>query len=297
MNAQATVIIAGFGQMGHAMQALLRERAALRIWEISPEKPALPDDIATAAAQTDFLLVCVPTLAHAAVLSPLAARLGSRTATLSIAKGLDPGGRCAAEILSALLPTRPWGVLGGPMIANELIAGKPGFAELGSGDPALVARARRLFPDWLGLEPNPEPRSVSWCGVLKNIYAPLVGVSDGLNWGDNVRGHLVMAASHEMSVLMGQFAGIPGSTYGDAGLADFVTTITSSSSHHYALGRRLALGDASNLECEGVHSLRVLLSQGRLPARGCPLLSIAAGIVKNPHDVAPRLHEWLTSAG
>lgn len=297
MNAQATVIIAGFGQMGHAMQALLRERATLRIWEISPEKTALPDAIATAAAQADFLLVCVPTLAHAAVLSLLAARLGSHTATLSIAKGLDPRGRCAAEILSALLPTRSWGVLGGPMIANELIAGKPGFAELGTGDPDLVERARRLFPDWLGLEPNPEPRSVSWCGVLKNIYAPLVGVSDGLNWGDNARGHLVMSALQEMRTLLAGFTGAEVDAYGDAGLADFVTTITSPSSHHYALGRRLALGDASNLECEGVHSLRVLQSQGRLPARGCPLLSIAAGIVKTPHDVAPRLREWLTAAG
>lgn len=297
MTTQSTVIVAGFGQMGHAMQALLGERAALHIWEISPEKPQLPDTIGAAAARADFLLVCVPTLAHAAVLGPLVGRLGSRTATLSIAKGLDEAGRCAADILSTRLPAHPWGVLGGPMIANELIAGKPGFAELGTSDPALVERARRLFPDRLGLEANLHPRSVSWCGVLKNIYAPLVGVSDGLGWGDNARGHLVMSALREMRDLLPEFAGAGADAYGDAGFADFVTTVTSPSSHHYALGRRLSAGDVSNLECEGVHSLRVLQARGKLPARAFPLLTIAAGIVKAPGDVASGLRAWLAAAG
>lgn len=293
----ATVVIAGFGQMGHAMQALLRERAALRIWEIAPEKPGLPDAIGTAAPQADFLLVCVPTTAHAAVLTPLVDRLGERTATLSIAKGLDDAGRCAADILSAQLPARSWGVLGGPMIANELIAGKPGFAELGTGDPTLVGRVRLLFPNWLGLEPKPHPQAVSWCGVLKNIYAPLVGIADGLGWGDNARGHLVMAATREMQILVERYAGSSGGAYGDAGFADFVTTVTSASSHHYALGRRLAAGDVSNLECEGVHSLRILRAQGRLSTRDCPLLLIASGIVQTPGGVASQLHGWLTAAG
>lgn len=293
----ATVVIAGFGQMGHAMQALLKERATHRIWEITPEKPGLPDAIGAAAPQADFLLVCVPTAAHAAVLKPLLDRLGERTATLSIAKGLDDEGHCAADILAARLPTRPWGVLGGPMIANELIAGKPGFAELGTRDPGLLGRVRHLFPERLGLETNPRPQAVSWCGVLKNIYAPLLGIADGLGWGDNTRGHLVMAAAREMQILIEQFAGSRTGAYGDAGLADFVTTVTSPSSHHHALGRRLAAGDVSNLECEGVHSLRILQAQGRLATRDCPLLLIAAGIVRAPGDVASQLHGWLTAAG
>ncbi len=297
VSTQDTVIVAGFGQMGHAMQSLLNGRAELHIWDISPQRPRLPDAIQSVAPHADFLLICVPTPVHPAVLTPLAALLTTRAATLSIAKGLDDAGRCAADILSAALPERPWGVLGGPMIANELVAGKTGFAELGSADPDLTQRARRLFPEWLGLEPNPNPQAVSWCGVLKNIYAPLVGIADGLGWGDNARGHLVMAAVREMQILLERYAGKSGGAFGDAGLADFVTTVTSPSSHHYALGRRLAKSDVSNLECEGVHSLRVLNVRGRLPAQDCPLLLIAAGIIQAPRDVSSRLHGWLTATG
>jgi len=293
MSAEVAVVIAGFGQMGHAMQSLLRGRAALQIWEISPEQPELPDGIRRAAPQADFLFICVPTLAHAAVLTPMVHLLRAEAATLSIAKGLDDAGRCAAEILLTALRTRPWGVLGGPMIANELVAGKSGYAELGTLDGTLMGRVRRLFPDRLVLEPNRNPQAVSWCGVLKNVYAPLVGICDGLGWGDNARGHIVMAAMRETQTILVRFAGTGADALGDAGLADFVTTVTSPSSHHYALGRRLALGDIANLECEGVHSLRIMRDQGRLPGSDCPLFALSLHIVQDPHAVPSRLHDWL----
>ena len=296
MNKNPAVIIAGHGQMGHAMEALLAGRARLHIWPIAPGHLEPPGAIRSATPEAGFLLVCTPTVAHAAVLEPLAQLLAAEAGVLSIAKGLDDGGRTAADILHAYRGTRPWGVLGGPMIANEIIAGRKGFAELGSGDHVLFARARELFPaERLQLSHTLNPQAVSWCGVLKNIYAPLIGVADGLGWGDNVRGHLVMAAAVEMARLLPALAGEGGGAYGDAGLADFVTTVTSASSHHYSLGLRIARGDYAALECEGVHSLKVLQAARRIEPGTYPLYAVAACLARDPAALVPALQDWLAA--
>ena len=180
IEATSKVVIAGYlGQMGHAMESLLGKRAQLCIWPIAPDQLEPFEAIGHEAAAADFLLICTPTVAHTAVLDRLAHRLQPECAVLSIAKGLDSTGRCAADILQSYCGKRPWGVLGGPMIANEIIAGKPAFAALGNHDKALFLRPKELFPrEGLVIVGTPNPQAVSWCGVLKNIYAPLVGISD-----------------------------------------------------------------------------------------------------------------------
>lgn len=283
--------------MGHAMEALLHERARLRIWAIAPDRLQPPAELCAAAEHADSLLLCVPTLAHAAVLDGLVRHLAPTAAALTIAKGLDDDGRTAADILAARLAgCSPWGTLGGPMIANEIIAGRPAFAELGSGDPDLYARVRALFPSRLQLAAAANPRGVSWCGVLKNVYAPLLGVADERAWGDNARGHLVAAALAEMRELVARFAGQADAVYGDAGLADFVTTVTSPHSHHYALGRRVARGDVSDMECEGVHSLKVLAGRDLSWSGGFPVFRAALKLATDPRQAPAALERWLSES-
>jgi len=94
------------------------------------------------------------------------------------------------------------------MIANELRAGHWGFAELGCNRIADRARVRKLFAGGkLRLTLQSSPRVVSWCGVLKNIYVPLIGLSDGLECGDNLRGQLVSAALGEINLLVMRLCG------------------------------------------------------------------------------------------
>jgi len=292
-----TVLIAGHGQMGQAFEALLRGRATIELWEVAPGRTALAAAEHAAAARAEFVFLCVPTQALAPVLAPLSPALPAATATISIAKGLDDTGLCAAGILQRACGSRPWGVLGGPMIANEIIAGKAAFAELGSHDETLPGRVQALFPqDRLKLTGTPNPQAVSWCGVLKNIYAPLLGISDGLGWGDNTRGHIIMAAVDEMQAIVRELTGDAAWAYGDAGLADLIATVTSPSSHHYALGRRVAGGDYGNLECEGVHSLQALAAGGRLDAGKYKLYGVAKSVLMEPYKrPGQALHDWLTT--
>lgn len=293
MNRRPEVLVAGYGQMGHAMQALLDGRSLLEVWDVAPGGTVPSAEILATAARADFLLMCVPTPALADVLGPLVGRLPAACGVLSIAKGLDEMGDTAAELLGHHRGTSAWGVLGGPMIADELRVGHAGFAEFGGPDPVLYARTAALFRgSGLVLVHTSEARAVSWCGVLKNIYAPLVGIVDGAGWGENARGHLVMAVVAEMQRLIVELLGPEASAYGEAGLADFVTTVTSASSHHHALGLRVSRGDFTEMQCEGTHSLSVLARKPRFAAELYPLFGIATGLVQAPARVTAALKRW-----
>lgn len=293
-----SVLIVGFGQMGHAMQTLLKNRADLCIWRVTPKNLRPPATVLAAAEQTDCVLLCVPTIAVATTLTRLQSQLGKHAVVLSIAKGLDETGHTAADILKTSLGSGSnWGVLGGPMIANELRAGRCGFAELGCSTNASLGLVRRLFRNTpLYLSANFNPRAVSWCGVLKNVYVPLIGMGDGLGWGDNLRGQLISAVLKEINLLVQRFCGLQHAADGTAGLADLVTTATSRSSHHRQLGMRVARGNLRIPESEGVHTLRVLMRRKiRLSIHKLPLLQVAMALVQRPRTAHARLADWIAS--
>lgn len=291
-----SVLIVGFGQMGHAMQALLGSRTHLSFWRVTPERQQPPPAVLEAVGQADCIVLCVPTMAIATLLTELQAHLGKRTVVLSVAKGLDKAGRTAADILQVQFGIRSrWGVLGGPMIANELRAGRSGFAELGSRNAATQRLIDDLFRGTqLHLTSSSKPRAVSWCGVLKNVYVPLFGLADGLGWGDNLRGQLASASLAEINLLVQRFSGARHAADGPAGLADLITTATSRSSHHRALGWRVAHGDWHNLQGEGPHTVRVLQRTGAFPnAHMFPLLHVAATLVHRPAASRAKLSTWI----
>lgn len=290
------VLITGFGQMGHAMQTVLGSRAQLNIWRVTPQHQQPSSAILKAIEQSRVVILCVPTLAISLVLKNLIDHLDKHAVVLCVAKGLDEVGHTSADILQLHLGMRGhWGVLGGPMIADELRAGGCGFAELGSRNASTTRLIGRLFDDTqLHLIPSRNPRAVSWCGVLKNIYVPLFGLADGLGWGDNLRGQLASTALGEINRLVHRFNGLRHAADGTAGLADLITTATSHSSHHRALGRRIAHGDRNKPEGEGPHSLRVLLRMGHLPsARMFPLLYVSVALVQHPSMCRAQLAAWI----
>ncbi|HKT32261.1 MAG TPA: hypothetical protein VJS89_07210 [Gammaproteobacteria bacterium] len=291
------VLLVGYGQMGHAMRVLLAPCARLVVWRVTPQRQVLGAAMRATLAASDFVILCVPTLALAPLLARIMPCAARHAVYLSFAKGLDDAGCTAADILEARLGARgSWGVLGGPMIAAELSAGRHGYAEMGTRSITARRATLRLFratPLHVADRAS-QPRAVSWCGVLKNIYTPLFGLADGLGWGDNVRGRLASTALDEINRLVERLTGTRRAAAGAAGLSDLITTATSKSSHHRMLGRRVARGDYSTLRGEGPHSVRVLQRRHRLPgAQAFPLLAVATALVSRPRTVRTRLHTWL----
>ena len=261
------VLIVGYGEMGHAMEALLAPHHQVQVWH---RRAAIA--LESVAAPAEVVLFCVPTPPHAELAERLRPHLARHAVCVTVAKGLDDGGRTAIEALASVLGGHACGVLCGPMIAEDLRAGRFGFAGLGMQDAGATGLLQELLlPTALHLEPLTDIAGLSWCAVLKNVYAMLFGMADELRLGDNMRGYLTVASVSEIASILSRLGADPATAYTLAGLGDLVTTATSRGSHHHELGQRIARGERAGLSGEGLHSLATLTRQARFAWRDLPL--------------------------
>lgn len=284
-------LILGHGEMGRAMELLLRAHRP-RIWQRRDGPVALQ----TAVGASDVILFCTPATALSELAATIRPWLTPAAFTVTIAKGLDDAGRTPVEALHNALGPGRCAALYGPMISEEIRAGKPAFAQCGSADPQACARLGALFAGTaLRLAPAADLTGLTWSAILKNVYALAFGMSDELGLGDNVRGFLAVAAAHEIDTAVRHHGGLAATVFHLAGLGDLITTATSRGSHHHELGRRLARGDTSELRGEGVHTLAMLRAHRRLETDALPLLRLVDDCVQDPPGTARRWRDYLDS--
>ena len=287
-------LILGHGEMGHAMEQLLHHHA-LTVWERHPKSGAAPVDLESVAGRQDFVLFCLPSSPHFDLASRLRPHLRRDCLCLSIAKGLDERGRTSAQALrDALGSGDVFTVMYGPMISEEIRAGRPGFAQVGATHAGAYESIRRLFAGTpLYLEHTTDVTGISWSAVLKNVYAMLFGVADELQLGDNTRGYLAAAALDELTRIVTGLGGSTESARHLAGLGDLVTTATSAGSHHRELGRRLARGEAEALEGEGVHTLEMIRIHGLFDSVRHPLFDLIGCLLADPATARAQMQNFL----
>lgn len=298
-NAAPKVLILGYGEMGHALQHLLEARHPLVIWDRTPRDGSTSIDPLSLVSDCDVVFFCLPAQPHLDLTTRLLPALSRRTLCLSIAKGLDDEGRTPADVFSRILGTNvPYGVLYGPMISEEMRAGRPCFAEVSASDDAALHKTVDLFrASALHLEATTDRIGTSWSAILKNVYAILFGVADELQLGDNMRGHLAVATLAEISAIVQGFGGLATTPYRWAGLGDLITTATSAGSHHHELGRWLVRGRRDALRGEGIHTLQILRSLALVAINNYPLLTLIDDCVGDPDNVRNKMQDYLDHLG
>ena len=261
MTARFRVLILGYGEMGSAMEHLLKGRQSLDIWEKYPRDNFQSVLLEEAVPRADMVLFCLPVNPHREIIEQVAPLLTKNCLCLSIATGLDEAGETAAQIFAGVLGShRPYGLLYGPMISEEIRADRYAFAQLGCAELEIYQKICELFQGTrLYIEHTPDITGISWSVVLKNVYAMVFGMADELRLGDNMRGYLCVAALRELERIVAEMGGQAGSAYHLAGLGDLITTATSEDSHHHELGRMLAREECRGIEGEGIHTLRICL--------------------------------------
>ncbi|MCK4586114.1 MAG: hypothetical protein KAU29_02165 [Gammaproteobacteria bacterium] len=295
MAERLRVLILGYGEMGHAMEYLLKERQQLDIWEKYPQDNSQPIVLEDAVSKADIVLFCLPVNPHREIVKQILPHLNKNSLCLSIAKGLDETGQTAAQIFSELLGSRfAYGLLYGPMISEEIRAGRNAFAQLGCGDVGTYNKVRELYRGTrLYTEHSSDIVGISWSVILKNVYALVFGMADELQLGDNMRGYLSVAALRELDQIACEMGGQAGSPYHLAGLGDLITTATSEDSHHHELGRMLAREETQNIEGEGIHTLEMVSQHELFNTEDYPLFQLIHDIVRNPRDVHKRVDGYL----
>ena len=295
MTKQLIVLILGYGEMGRAMQCLLEKKHRLDIWDKYPQAGFESVVLEDAVTQADVILFCLHVNPHREVAEQIAPHIKHTCLCLSIAKGLDEAGQTAAQIFDDVFSSeQSFALLYGPMISEEIRAGRPAFAQLGSEELHLYERVSELFHDTgLYIEHSSDITGISWSVILKNVYAMAFGMADELRLGDNMRGFLAVTALHELDQIVRKMGGQSGSPFHLAGLGDLITTATSEDSHHHEVGRMLARGERADIEGEGVHTLEMVVKHQLFNMDRYPLFALIHDVVSNPGDVREKINVYL----
>lgn len=291
---ESRILILGHGEMGHAMEYLLGPNPHLRIWQRHAAPGTTPASLEESVSESDLVLFCVPGTALAELAARIAPRLPDSTLCITIAKGLDERARLPVEALTETLGAARVAVLYGPMIAEEIRAGKPAYAQCGAHQPPAYQRIAAIYRDTkLRIEAAQDITGLSWSAILKNVYAIAFGMADELALGDNVRGFLAVTALHELASIVACLGGNAATPYRLAGLGDLITTATSTGSHHHELGRWIARGEADRLQGEGIHTLAMLRAARRFDPGPFPLFQLVDACVRNPRTTPTGLMAFL----
>lgn len=275
------ILIIGYGEMGHAMEYLLGADNDIVIYDPAVKGEPSNTILSEAAQEADFVVFCTPTEPLLQLATELRQHIKQHCICLTMAKALNKNGNTALEALAqGFGGSQNIALLYGPMIAEEFLRDRPGYALIASSSEKTLNTGLQLFADTqLKLKPGNDPDGAAWCAVLKNPYAILFGIADGLGLGDNVRGMLSVEALSEMVAIVATMQGDPLTPYTLAGLGDLITTATSSDSHHHELGIMLASNDRTSLTGEGVNTLHTLNDRQTIDLEKYPLLQIISNIV------------------
>jgi glycerol-3-phosphate dehydrogenase (NAD(P)+) len=260
------VTVLGGGSWGTTVAHLVAHNAPTRIWardaetvasinsqhrnlryladyELHPSLVAT-DDFDDAVKNTDLLVMGVPTSAFRETCRRAASSLRPWVPVISLAKGFEEGtGKRMTEIITEELPGRPVGVLTGPNLAKEILAGNPAGSVIALTEHHIAQKLQHIFTtptfrvfthhDVVGCELG---------GALKNVYAMAAATVEGRELGDNARAAVITRGLAELIELGTALGGEPLTLAGLAGMGDLFATCLSPQSRNSHVGRLLGKG-------------------------------------------------------
>jgi glycerol-3-phosphate dehydrogenase (NAD(P)+) len=214
------------------------------------------------------LVVGVPSYAFRSTLEDLAPHLRPWVPVVSLAKGLEADSNFRmTEVIQAVLPGHPYGVLTGPNLAKEILAGFAAASVIAMSERKIAEELQHLFSmNLFRVYTNDDVVGCELGGCLKNVVAIASGMADGLGAGDNTRAAVITRGLSEMSRLGGRMGGDPRTLSGLAGMGDLVATCISAQSRNRHVGEQIGRGRTideviaeMNMVAEGVKTSKVVM--------------------------------------
>ncbi len=229
-------------------------------------------DLEEVIVRADLLVVGVPSHAFRETLRAAEPYVRPWIPIVSLTKGfeLDTGMRMT-ELIHDELPGHPVGVLTGPNLAKEILAGAAAASVVAMHDYAVARSLQEVFATNLfRVYTNHDLIGCELGGALKNVVAIAAGMADGLGAGDNTRAAVITRGLAEMGRLGVALGGEPMTFAGLTGMGDLIATCISPQSRNRTVGQRLGEGltideviAEMNQVAEGVKSCRIVQAKGR----------------------------------
>ncbi|WP_445115776.1 NAD(P)H-dependent glycerol-3-phosphate dehydrogenase [Acinetobacter sp. WZC-1] len=272
-----------------------------------PLEPALcaESDLKKAVCNRDIILVAIPSHSFRDVLRQIRPYISAQ-AVISLTKGVEAQTfSFMSDIIREELPEVPYGVLSGPNLAKEIMAGMPAGTVIASHSELVrYAVQQALHSALFRVFGSDDVHGVELGGALKNIYAVAMGMAAAYKVGENTKSMILTRALAEMSRFAVKLGANPLTFLGLSGVGDLFATCNSPLSRNYQMG--FALGSGKSLDqatkelgqtAEGINTIIQVAARARelevyMPIttalhevifEGAPPLNIAISLMKSGH--------------
>jgi glycerol-3-phosphate dehydrogenase (NAD(P)+) len=185
-------------------------------------------------------------------------RISKETIIISGVKGFVPDfNTTPADFISSYYPhVNDIACVAGPCFAKDLASAVPCVLVAASYDePTADAVATLFVNEYLRVYTSKDVIGVELGGILKNIIALAVGVSDGIGLGNSAKAALITRGLTEMRRFATSFGAEDQTLFGLSGLGDLTMTATSDLSRNRTVGLRLGAGETLSSIVAGLHSV------------------------------------------
>jgi glycerol-3-phosphate dehydrogenase (NAD(P)+) len=284
-SSEIRVGVIGAGSWGTTVAALASANTPTMLWarrselvdqinaaRVNPDylpSFTLPDRLRATASMdeavstADVVIMAVPSHGFRDVARDAAQYLRPWVPIVSLTKGIERETLMRmTEVAAAEMPGRPVGVMTGPNLAREIMAGQPAASVVAIPDATIALELQRILtrPN-LRVYTNPDVVGCEVAGVVKNVIAIAAGMAEGMEFGDNTRATLITRGLAEMSRLGVEMGGELKTFAGLAGMGDLIATCSSKQSRNNSVGLALGQGESiddilasMNMVAEGVKS-------------------------------------------
>jgi glycerol-3-phosphate dehydrogenase (NAD(P)+) len=265
--------------------------AALRVTSLLEE--ALTD--------ADVVVMGVPSHGFRGVLSAGASFIRPGVPVVSLTKGLEEGSlKRMTELVAEIPGAHPAGVLTGPNLAGEIMAGRPAASVIAMSDEALAIELQQVFSrPGFRVYTNPDVIGCEVAGALKNVMALAAGMCDGLGLGDNAKAAVMTRGLAELARLGRALGGHELTFSGLAAMGDLIATCMSHQSRNRFVGEELGKGRSiaevtadMQMVAEGVKTSRAAVALGALVGVELPIAEQVAAVIngrKTAAEIVPTL--------
>lgn len=270
-----------------------------------PENLRATTDIEEAVAGADVIVVGIPSQGFRNVLENVKAHIRPWVPVVSLSKGLELDTHMRmTEIIEDVLPGHPAGVLTGPNLAREIMAGYAAASVVAMADEIIVKELQKVFHSGLfRVYTNHDVIGCELGGVLKNIIAIAAGMGDGQGAGENTRSAVVTRGLAEITRLGVAMGGEPQTFAGLAGMGDLVATCTSAQSRNRTVGYELGKGktikeiiDGMFMVAEGVKSAPTVMALAKEYRVEMPIAAEVYEVVQDKRDARRAFRGLLKSS-
>lgn len=219
-------------------------------------------------AGADVIVMGIPSHSFRSVLEEARDHIRPWVPIVSLSKGLEYGTKMRmTEIVETVAPGHPTGVLTGPNLAREIMAGQAAASVIAMVDRHIASALQKIFQSGLfRVYTNNDVVGCELGGALKNVIAIAAGMGDGTGAGDNTRAAVITRGLAELTRLGVAMGGKRKTFAGLAGMGDLVATCNSPLSRNRSVGFELGKGrnleeiiSTMNMVAEGVKSSKVVM--------------------------------------